>query len=164
MWMPLTHWLTKQPQQSNLYTVMLLIRTFPSSQLKTAQNHPVLAEFNKGETYNGHRVSCDNWMNINLRKVIYTYEGKTSSGGCQVATSLAAPSNTCASLMRSSHSQGRCGSQRSWWRWYAAAEAAERPWHEGCWAKCVWRPGLRQDPRPQHRSASKEAGQADGKQ
>ncbi|KAB0397578.1 hypothetical protein E2I00_016935 [Balaenoptera physalus] len=38
--------------------------------LKTAQNHPLLVELKNGETYNGHLVSCDNWMNINLREVI----------------------------------------------------------------------------------------------
>ncbi|MBV96622.1 U6 snRNA-associated Sm-like protein LSm4, partial [Eschrichtius robustus] len=33
-------------------------------------NHPLLVELKNGETYNGHLVSCDNWMNINLREVI----------------------------------------------------------------------------------------------
>ncbi|KAJ7383017.1 hypothetical protein OS493_031187 [Desmophyllum pertusum] len=32
----------------------------------------VLVELKNGETYNGHLVSCDNWMNINLREVICT--------------------------------------------------------------------------------------------
>jgi len=32
----------------------------------------VLVELKNGETYNGHLVSCDSWMNINLRKVIHT--------------------------------------------------------------------------------------------
>ncbi|KAG7255924.1 hypothetical protein CRUP_023947 [Coryphaenoides rupestris] len=40
----------------------------PLSLLKTAQNHPMLVEWKNGETYNGHLVSCDNWMNINLRE------------------------------------------------------------------------------------------------
>uniref|UniRef100_A0A2K6K321 U6 snRNA-associated Sm-like protein LSm4 n=1 Tax=Rhinopithecus bieti TaxID=61621 RepID=A0A2K6K321_RHIBE len=40
--------------------------------MKTAQNHPMLVELKNGETYNGHLVSCDNWMNINLREVICT--------------------------------------------------------------------------------------------
>uniref|UniRef100_A0A8D2MGM0 Sm domain-containing protein n=1 Tax=Zonotrichia albicollis TaxID=44394 RepID=A0A8D2MGM0_ZONAL len=31
-----------------------------------------LVELKNGETYNGHLVSCDNWMNINLREVICT--------------------------------------------------------------------------------------------
>uniref|UniRef100_A0A3P9A0G7 U6 snRNA-associated Sm-like protein LSm4 n=1 Tax=Esox lucius TaxID=8010 RepID=A0A3P9A0G7_ESOLU len=44
----------------------------PLSLLKTAQNHPMLVELKNGETYNGHLVSCDNWMNINLREVICT--------------------------------------------------------------------------------------------
>ena len=29
-------------------------------------------ELKNGETYNGHLVACDNWMNINLREVICT--------------------------------------------------------------------------------------------
>jgi U6 snRNA-associated Sm-like protein LSm4 len=31
-----------------------------------------LVELKNGETFNGHLVSCDNWMNINLREVICT--------------------------------------------------------------------------------------------
>ena len=44
----------------------------PLSLLRAAQNHPMLVELKNGETYNGHLVSCDNWMNINLREVICT--------------------------------------------------------------------------------------------
>lgn len=65
----------------------------PLALLRTAQNHPMvsnhlvnnrtrntkvcfdrrqLVELKNGETYNGHLVSCDNWMNINLREVICT--------------------------------------------------------------------------------------------
>lgn len=44
----------------------------PLSLLRTAQNHPMLVELKNGETYNGHLVSCDNWMNVNLREVICT--------------------------------------------------------------------------------------------
>ncbi|XP_076765638.1 U6 snRNA-associated Sm-like protein LSm4 isoform X2 [Xylocopa sonorina] len=40
----------------------------PLSLLRTAQNHPMLVELKNGETYNGHLVSCDSWMNINLRE------------------------------------------------------------------------------------------------
>lgn len=32
----------------------------------------MLVELKNGETYNGHLVSCDNWMNINLKDVICT--------------------------------------------------------------------------------------------
>ncbi|EEB11846.1 conserved hypothetical protein [Pediculus humanus corporis] len=32
----------------------------------------MLVELKNGETYNGHLVSCDNWMNIILREVICT--------------------------------------------------------------------------------------------
>ena len=31
-----------------------------------------LVELKNGETYNGHLVSCDTWMNIHLREVICT--------------------------------------------------------------------------------------------
>ena len=44
----------------------------PLSLLRTAHNHPMLVELKNGETYNGHLVTCDNWMNINLREVICT--------------------------------------------------------------------------------------------
>ena len=44
----------------------------PLSLMKTAQNHPMLVELKNGETYNGHLISCDNWMNINLKDVICT--------------------------------------------------------------------------------------------
>lgn len=49
-----------------------LVKMLPLSLLRTAQNHPMLVELKNGETYNGHLVSCDNWMNINLREVICT--------------------------------------------------------------------------------------------
>uniref|UniRef100_T1K8G6 U6 snRNA-associated Sm-like protein LSm4 n=1 Tax=Tetranychus urticae TaxID=32264 RepID=T1K8G6_TETUR len=32
----------------------------------------MLVELKNGETFNGLLVSCDNWMNINLREVICT--------------------------------------------------------------------------------------------
>ncbi|KAI9007755.1 hypothetical protein DFJ74DRAFT_611684 [Hyaloraphidium curvatum] len=44
----------------------------PLSLLNTAVGHPCLVELKSGETYNGHLVSCDPWMNINLREVILT--------------------------------------------------------------------------------------------
>ncbi|KAG1667061.1 hypothetical protein FOA52_000424 [Chlamydomonas sp. UWO 241] len=44
----------------------------PLSLLKTAQGHPVLVELKNGETYNGHLVLCDTWMNIHMREVICT--------------------------------------------------------------------------------------------
>eukprot|EP00877_Chromochloris_zofingiensis_P000487 jgi/Chrzof1/10439/UNPLg00366.t1 len=44
----------------------------PLSLLKTAQAHPVLVELKNGETYNGHMVNCDSWMNVHLREVICT--------------------------------------------------------------------------------------------
>ena len=44
----------------------------PLSLLKTSQGHPMLVELKNGETYNGHLVSCDTWMNVRLREVICT--------------------------------------------------------------------------------------------
>ena len=32
----------------------------------------MLVELKNGDTYNGHLVNCDSWMNINLREVICT--------------------------------------------------------------------------------------------
>ena len=31
-----------------------------------------LVELKNGETYNGHMVQCDSWMNVHLREVICT--------------------------------------------------------------------------------------------
>lgn len=31
-----------------------------------------LVELKNGDTYNGHLVNCDTWMNVNLREVICT--------------------------------------------------------------------------------------------
>ncbi|XP_073113885.1 sm-like protein LSM4 isoform X5 [Elaeis guineensis] len=50
----------------------LLFDLLPLSLLKTAQGHPMLVELKNGETYNGHLVNCDTWMNIHLREVICT--------------------------------------------------------------------------------------------
>ena len=44
----------------------------PLQLLQKAQNHPMLVELKNGETYNGHLVGCDSWMNIHLREVICT--------------------------------------------------------------------------------------------
>ena len=37
-----------------------------------ADRHAQLVELKTGETYNGNLVSCDNFMNVNLRDVIIT--------------------------------------------------------------------------------------------
>merc|ERR1711983_543127 len=47
----------------------------PAKRLETKQTisrKRRFLELKNGETYNGHLVSCDNWMNINLREVICT--------------------------------------------------------------------------------------------
>ncbi|KAJ1550999.1 RNA processing protein [Nowakowskiella sp. JEL0078] len=44
----------------------------PLSLLNAAQGEPINVELKSGETYSGHLVNCDNFMNINLREVICT--------------------------------------------------------------------------------------------
>lgn len=51
----------------------------PLTLLNAAQSSPVLVELKNGikkltlgETFNGHLVNCDSWMNINLKEVILT--------------------------------------------------------------------------------------------
>lgn len=44
----------------------------PLSLLAAAQGYPMLVELKNGETYNGHMVSCDTWMNLILKEVIQT--------------------------------------------------------------------------------------------
>ncbi|XP_073113880.1 sm-like protein LSM4 isoform X1 [Elaeis guineensis] len=59
-------------QAVKLLTLYLAGDKLPLSLLKTAQGHPMLVELKNGETYNGHLVNCDTWMNIHLREVICT--------------------------------------------------------------------------------------------
>jgi U6 snRNA-associated Sm-like protein LSm4 len=44
----------------------------PLSLLNAAQANPILVELKNGETYNGHLMNCDSWMNILLKEVIRT--------------------------------------------------------------------------------------------
>mmetsp|Transcript_9892 Transcript_9892/g.15223 ORF Transcript_9892/g.15223 Transcript_9892/m.15223 type:complete len:140 (-) Transcript_9892:317-736(-) len=44
----------------------------PLSLLRAAIGSPLLVELKGGDTYNGRLVSCDAWMNMNLRDVICT--------------------------------------------------------------------------------------------
>ncbi|KAG8742306.1 RNA processing protein [Ceratobasidium sp. 414] len=44
----------------------------PLSLLNAAQNKPMLVELKNGETFNGHLVNCDTFMNITLREVYQT--------------------------------------------------------------------------------------------
>jgi small nuclear ribonucleoprotein (snRNP)-like protein len=37
-----------------------------------------LVELKNGDTYNGHLVNCDTWMNVNLREVICTSKVRSS--------------------------------------------------------------------------------------
>ena len=38
-----------------------------------------LVELKNGETYNGHMVQCDSWMNVHLREVICTSKARTGA-------------------------------------------------------------------------------------
>ena len=44
----------------------------PLTLLKTSENSPILIELKNGDTYNGHLVSCNMFMNITMRDVICT--------------------------------------------------------------------------------------------
>mmetsp|Transcript_25811 Transcript_25811/g.29516 ORF Transcript_25811/g.29516 Transcript_25811/m.29516 type:complete len:139 (+) Transcript_25811:47-463(+) len=44
----------------------------PLSLLRAAVGSPLLVELKGGDTYNGRLLSCDAWMNMNLREVICT--------------------------------------------------------------------------------------------
>ena len=51
-----------------------------------------LVELKSGETYNGHMVQCDSWMNVHLREVICTSKvshakSHTDFGGSQCVDS-----------------------------------------------------------------------------
>lgn len=40
--------------------------------LRSAQDRPILVELINGQTYNGHLISSDEYMNLQLRQVICT--------------------------------------------------------------------------------------------
>ncbi|GAA5932636.1 hypothetical protein JCM3775_005983 [Rhodotorula graminis] len=44
----------------------------PLALLHAAQNKPMLVELKNGETFNGHLVACDNFMNLTLKEVYQT--------------------------------------------------------------------------------------------
>ncbi|SHO79777.1 Similar to S.cerevisiae protein LSM4 (Lsm (Like Sm) protein) [Malassezia sympodialis ATCC 42132] len=44
----------------------------PLTLLNAAQDKPMLVELKNSETFNGHLVACDNYMNITLRDVYQT--------------------------------------------------------------------------------------------
>ena len=44
----------------------------PLTLLKTSENSPILIELKNGDTYNGHLVSCNMFMNITMRDVVCT--------------------------------------------------------------------------------------------
>ncbi|GAA5827322.1 hypothetical protein JCM3770_000343 [Rhodotorula araucariae] len=44
----------------------------PLALLHAAQNKPMLVELKSGETFNGHLIACDNFMNLTLKEVYRT--------------------------------------------------------------------------------------------
>eukprot|EP01024_Parvocaulis_polyphysoides_P068329 TRINITY_DN8309_c2_g1_i2.p2 TRINITY_DN8309_c2_g1~~TRINITY_DN8309_c2_g1_i2.p2 ORF type:complete len:149 (+),score=24.40 TRINITY_DN8309_c2_g1_i2:38-448(+) len=44
----------------------------PLNLLNAAKGAAVLIELKNGETYNGHMITCDTWMNVHLKDVICT--------------------------------------------------------------------------------------------
>eukprot|EP01023_Acetabularia_acetabulum_P018797 TRINITY_DN1950_c1_g1_i1.p3 TRINITY_DN1950_c1_g1~~TRINITY_DN1950_c1_g1_i1.p3 ORF type:complete len:135 (-),score=33.43 TRINITY_DN1950_c1_g1_i1:260-664(-) len=44
----------------------------PLHLLNAAKGSAVLIELKNGETYNGHMITCDTWMNVHLKDVICT--------------------------------------------------------------------------------------------
>ncbi|EDP42477.1 hypothetical protein MGL_3235 [Malassezia globosa CBS 7966] len=50
----------------------------PLTLLNAAHDGPILVELKNSETFNGHLVACDNYMNITMRDVF-----QTSSSGEQ---------------------------------------------------------------------------------
>lgn len=53
--------------------VLLLLQTPASREHSLTQQIALqLVELKSGETYNGHMVQCDSWMNVHLREVICT--------------------------------------------------------------------------------------------
>jgi len=50
----------------------LSVMVLPLSLLRAAQGHAILVELKSGDTYNGHLVNSDSWMNINLKDVVCT--------------------------------------------------------------------------------------------
>ncbi|TNY21076.1 hypothetical protein DMC30DRAFT_411476 [Rhodotorula diobovata] len=44
----------------------------PLALLHAAQNKPMLVELKNGETFNGHLIACDNFMNLTLKEVYQT--------------------------------------------------------------------------------------------
>ncbi|KAJ8446974.1 hypothetical protein Cgig2_006602 [Carnegiea gigantea] len=89
--------LSRTPTECRMFTKDLALflsdrpssKSKPLSLLKTAQGHPTL-ELKNGETYNGHLVNCDTWMNIHLREVICTskdaYANRVVASDCRMET------------------------------------------------------------------------------
>ncbi|KAG0150996.1 hypothetical protein CROQUDRAFT_72528, partial [Cronartium quercuum f. sp. fusiforme G11] len=44
----------------------------PLALLHGAQGKPMLVELKNGETFNGHLIQCDNFMNLTMREVYLT--------------------------------------------------------------------------------------------
>lgn len=86
--------LLRTAQNHPMVSSGFLLRYLTSLNLKDIWTNPTLddqteyfvlqlVELKNGETYNGHLVSCDNWMNVNLREVICTSRVRSSLYTCQ---------------------------------------------------------------------------------
>ncbi|GAA5980022.1 hypothetical protein JCM10908_001502 [Rhodotorula pacifica] len=54
------------------FTDALVPVQLPLALLHAAQNKPMLVELKNGETFNGHLVACDNFMNLTIKEVYQT--------------------------------------------------------------------------------------------
>ncbi|KAG9105386.1 RNA processing protein [Ceratobasidium sp. 392] len=62
---------TKLNAQGNDYVIQVA-KQLSLNHDRDAQNKPMLVELKNGETFNGHLVNCDTFMNITLREVYQT--------------------------------------------------------------------------------------------
>ena len=79
--------LTHGPQASQRQLRLLLhdtVHTAPQNRLYMTQ----LVELKNGETYNGHMVQCDSWMNVRLREVICTSKVRQCHRGSVIPSAL----------------------------------------------------------------------------
>ena len=94
----------------------------------------MLVELKNGETYNGHLVSCDTWMNVHLREVICTSKDGDRfwrMANCYVRGNtikyICVPDEVIADLVRGWNTQmGRPGVRTSSGFW-KGIKVAERP-------------------------------------
>lgn len=99
----------KQPPPPPLWPTTLLATAVRPSPPTTAVQ---LVELKNGETYNGHMVQCDTWMNIHLREVICTSKVRSGDDGSEGPR---VPAASCGGML---------AGQRLCLDWFAGAAAA----------------------------------------